>query len=145
MTTSSPYAALGAPVTGAARTGPVVVRVPARSGRDAPVRSGGRTRLTRRGRVLVVLAVAGLLLAAFSLGRVDSQAAVPGSGASDQGARPALTQTVVLPGETLWSIARDLAPDNDPREVVAQIRELNDLSGGLVAGQQLLLPAVSAG
>ena len=125
MRTSSQYAAFGAPVTGAGATRPAV----------------GRTRLTRRGRVLVVLAVAALLLAAFSLGRVDSRAAVPGGEAS----APALTQTVVLPGETLWSIARDLAPDNDPREVVAQIRELNDLSGGLVAGQQLLLPAVAAG
>lgn len=103
------------------------------------VEHAGTTRLTRRGRLVVVGLSAGLLLAAFSLGRVDSEAAVPTEGAS----APALTQTVVLPGETLWSIAEELAPDHDPREVVAAIRELNDLSGGLVAGQQLLLPAVA--
>ena len=113
-------------------------------GADATATSGGaaprRTRLTRRGRMVVVLGAAGLLLAAFSLGRVESQAAVPGDGP----ARPALEQTVVMPGDTLWSIAREVAPHNDPREVVAQIRELNDLSGGLVAGQQLLLPVAAA-
>lgn len=121
------YAEFGAPVG-------------ARSGLPAG-RTGGASgiRLTRRGRLVVVVLAAGLLLAAFSLGRVDSQAAVPG----ERGAEATLTQTVVMPGDTLWSIARDLAPDNDPREVVAAIRELNDLSGGLVAGQQLLLPAVA--
>ncbi len=116
----SQYAGFGAPV-------------------GSPVAPGvARSRLTRRGRLLVVLLSAGLLLAAFSLGRADSQAAVapPTDGA-------ALEQTVVMPGDTLWSIARDIAPDNDPREVIAQIRELNDLSGGLIAGQQLLLPTAA--
>lgn len=99
---------------------------------------GAGLRLTRRGRLVVVVLAAGLLLMAFSLGRVDSQAAVP----SERAPEPVLTQTVVVPGDTLWSIAEELAPDHDPREVVAAIREVNDLSGGLVAGQQLLLPAV---
>lgn len=99
---------------------------------------GAALRLTRRGRLVVVVLAAGLLLTAFSLGRVDSQAAVP----TERAPEPVLTQTVVMPGDTLWSIAEELAPDNDPREVVAAIREVNDLSGGLVAGQQLLLPAV---
>jgi hypothetical protein len=119
---------------------------PRYAGFDAPVRGAeasterpaARTRLTRRGRVLVVLLVSGLLLAAFSLGRADSQAATTGDAGSPAG--PELTQTVVMPGDTLWSIARELAPANDPREVIAQIRELNDLDGALVAGQQLLLP-----
>ena len=53
-----------------------------------------------------------------------------------------LEQTTVLPGDTLWAVARRLAPEHDPREVVDQIRELNDLtSTELQAGQQLLLPA----
>ncbi|MDP3712328.1 MAG: LysM domain-containing protein [Mycobacteriales bacterium] len=121
------YADFGAPV--GARTGLPARRLAGPAG----------TRLTRRGRLVVVVLAAGLLLAAFSLGRVDSQAAVP----SDRAAQAALTQTVVMPGDTLWSIAQDLAPDNDPREVVAAIRALNDLAGGLVAGQQLLLPAVA--
>jgi Tfp pilus assembly protein FimV len=92
-------------------------------------------RLTRRGRVLLVLLLAGLLLAAFSLGQQATQAAGPAS------AEPAVEQTTVQPGESLWSVAQRIAPDNDPREVIAQIRRLNDLqSVNLRVGQQLLLP-----
>lgn len=94
-----------------------------------------RTRLTRRGRVVLVLLGALLLLAAVSVGRAGSQAAT----AVDNG--PALQQTTVQPGETLWAVAQRIAPKNDPREVVAQIRRINHLqSAALLAGQQLLLP-----
>ncbi len=45
------------------------------------------------------------------------------------------------PGDSLWSVAQRIAPQNDPREVIAQIRRLNDLEGSeLQVGQQLLLP-----
>jgi len=45
-------------------------------------------------------------------------------------------------GDSLWSIAGDLAPaDADVRVMVATIRELNDLSGALIhAGDLLLVP-----
>lgn len=94
-------------------------------------------RLTRRGRTVLVLLLAGFLLAAFSLGQQDTQAA--GVGAGSGAAAPA--QTTVQPGESLWSVAQRIAPENDPREVIAQIRRLNDLeSSQLQIGQQLLLP-----
>ena len=94
-----------------------------------------RTRLTRRGRVVLVLLGALVLLAAVSVGRTGSQAAT----AVDNG--PALRQTTVQPGETLWAVAQRIAPKNDPREVVDQIRRINHLpTSGLQAGQQLLLP-----
>ena len=49
-------------------------------------------------------------------------------------------RVVVAPGETLWSIAERVAPDRDPRPVVAGIQRLNDLSTPDVhAGQTLLL------
>lgn len=103
-------------------------------------------RLTRRGRVLVLLVLIALLCAAFMVGRTASRAAEPaGPLAAVQGmaSSPITTRTVVDPGETLWSIARRIAPARDPREVVAQLRRLNDLAtGGLQAGQQLVLPAV---
>jgi LysM repeat protein len=84
--------------------------------------------------VLLVLAV-GLLLAAISVGRAGSQAAT----ATETG--PSLQQTTVQQGETLWAVAQRIAPDNDPREVVAQIRRINHLeSSSLRVGQQLLLP-----
>jgi hypothetical protein len=94
-------------------------------------------RLTRRGRVVVLLALITLLLAAFSLGRVGSQAAPKGKG----GATAQLSQTVVHPGESLWAVAHRVAPGHDPRAVVDQIADLNHLeSGALQPGQLLLIP-----
>jgi Na+-transporting methylmalonyl-CoA/oxaloacetate decarboxylase gamma subunit len=93
--------------------------------------------LTRRGRALVVLLLAAVLYAAFSLGRVVSEAA--DQSPAQRG--PAVAQTVVQSGESLWSVARRIAPEHDPREIVAQIRRMNDLQDSrLTVGQQLLLP-----
>ena len=96
-------------------------------------RRSAPARLTRRGRVVVVLLVlAALVLAGFTLGRVSSQAAGP--------ARPLPTVTVHA-GETLWQIASRVAPQADRRALVLQIEALNHLRDGrVVAGQQLRLP-----
>ena len=100
-----------------------------------------RTHLTRRGRLAILLVVAALLFAAFSLGRAASQASTAVDAASDSVATAPVEQITVLPGDTLWSVAKRIAPDNDPREVVAQIRDINDLSTSeLQVGQQLFLP-----
>ena len=98
--------------------------------------SGAGARLTRRGRVVVVLLVALLLTVGFSLGRVSSTAT------PDAGLRPPRPTVVVQPGETLWQIAQRAAPGADPRETVWRITELNDLGGNptVRAGQQLVLP-----
>ena len=96
--------------------------------------------LTRRGRALAVLLFAAVLLGAFSLGRTASEAAAPASPA----ATPAVELATVQPGDSLWSVARRVAPDNDPREVVERIRRLNDLtSADIEVGQQLLLPVAA--
>ena len=43
-------------------------------------------------------------------------------------------------GDSLWSIATEVAPDRDPRLEVAQLRQLNHLTGDTVSpGQQLRL------
>jgi hypothetical protein len=95
----------------------------------------GRLRVTRRGRLVLVLLAVALLFVGVSIGRAGSQAAT----VRETG--PALEQVTVQPGETLWGVAQRIAPDNDPREVVSQIRRLNNLHGStLQAGQQLLLP-----
>ena len=95
-----------------------------------------RVRITRRGRLLLTCLVAVGLFLLLSIGRAGSQAAT----VTQTG--PALTQTTVLPGETLWSVAGRIAPDNDRRAVVAQIRRINHLrTSSLRAGQQLLLPS----
>jgi Tfp pilus assembly protein FimV len=103
------------------------------AGRLAATPAASPARLTRRGRLVVVLTVLALLvLAGFTLGRVSSQAAGP--------SRPLPTVTVA-PGETIWQIAARVAPHSDRRAVVAQIEALNGLRGGrVVAGQQLRLP-----
>jgi Tfp pilus assembly protein FimV len=125
--TAIPSAGLRRPLRPAVRT----VRQPA--GRAA-ARGAGTVRLTARGRAVLVLALALLLFGAFSLGSVGAE------GSTD--AAPAVEVTTVLPGDTLWSVAKRIAPGQDPRPVVDQIVRLNDLSGaGLRAGQQLLLPA----
>ena len=94
-------------------------------------------RVTRRGRALLLLTLVAVLLAAFSLGRARSEAA-PVGGPNDSAV---VQQTTVQAGESLWTVARRIAPANDPREVIAQLRRLNDLSSSdLRVGQQLLLP-----
>jgi Tfp pilus assembly protein FimV len=90
-------------------------------------------RLTRRGRVLLLLLLVGAVLVAFSLGRTSADA-------GSTPPRPTRV-TVVQPGETLWAIAARVAPDTDPRRVVAHLSELNNLgSSPIVAGQRLVLP-----
>jgi hypothetical protein len=97
-----------------------------------PARS---VRLTRRGRLVVLCTLVTLLLAAFSLGRVGTQAAPRGS------ARSTLSHTVVQPGESLWAVANRIAPGHDPRAVIDQIADLNDLqTSELQAGQLLVVP-----
>jgi nucleoid-associated protein YgaU len=98
------------------------------AGRDArPV-----LRLTRRGRVVLLLILSALLLGAFSIGRVSSSAA---------GHRVAQRVVVVHPGDTLWSIAQHVAPGSDPREVVARIADANGLpTSDVRVGQQLVVP-----
>ncbi len=93
-------------------------------------------RLTRRGRVAVLGVLVLLLVASFTLGRVgDSQAA------TDAPAATTYSSTTVHSGETLWSVAKRVAPGQDPRALVQRIRELNSLpTASVQAGQQLLLP-----
>ncbi|GBC87873.1 hypothetical protein HRbin12_01891 [bacterium HR12] len=48
---------------------------------------------------------------------------------------------VVRAGDTLWSIAREIAPGADPRPIVDAIARANDVApGALVPGQVLLVP-----
>ncbi|MDP9824606.1 LysM peptidoglycan-binding domain-containing protein [Kineosporia succinea] len=97
-----------------------------------PLRLTRRGRLVVRGGVLllgVVAVVAGVLL----LTR-------PAEAGSAVGHVP-VSYHRVLPGETLWEIAGDVAPGTDRRDTVAEIIELNALPGAAVgAGQRIALP-----
>jgi LysM repeat protein len=102
-----------------------------------PNTTANHTRLTKRGRVLLLAALVAVLFGAFSLGRSVSEAAPPS-------AQPAQHLVTVQQGDSLWTLAQRVAPDNDPRDVVARIRDLNDLSSSsLTPGQQLVLPVAA--
>lgn len=48
---------------------------------------------------------------------------------------------VVQPGETLWSIAQQVAPRQDPRPLIQAIEQANDLTAAeLVPGLSLRVP-----
>jgi hypothetical protein len=94
----------------------------------------GRVRLTRRGRALARVLATVLVVAVFLL-------VAPGLARGDGPDRPAPRVTyVVQPGDSLWSIARRVAPGQDPRPVVDGLIEANDVRGGLQAGRELSIP-----
>lgn len=82
-----------------------------------------------------------ILLLLLALGAVVSLA-VTSSGAASSSAQVVPVQYVtVAPGDTLWSIAGQIAPDVDPRETVAEIVERNALAGSTIqAGQRIAVP-----
>ncbi len=111
-----------------------------REGRPA-AQSG--LRLTRRGRrVLAMFA----MLAAIAAATLIWTSAAGGAqtsrhdGQAGSGYR-GMTQIVVRPGQTLWSIAAAAEPSANPWSVVQQIVDANALSGAQVqAGQLLWVP-----
>ena len=116
--------------------------VPSHAPRSEPARgqsANAPLRLTRRGRVVVVVATA-LVLAALSLVIAGAAQATnyPGPARASQ---QSLAQVTVLPGQSLWSVAESADPGTDTRVVVQQIIELNRLTGNVVfAGQRLRVP-----
>ncbi len=96
--------------------------------------------LTRRGRLLLVgLPIALGVIALILLGAFLTSQARAGE------TSPSSTATVevsVVPGETLWDLAVQHAPERDPRDVVAEMVELNNLHSSLVqAGQRVSIPS----
>ncbi|WP_116082698.1 LysM peptidoglycan-binding domain-containing protein [Agromyces sp. PvR057] len=106
---------------------------------DAAVVVRSRLRLTRRGRaVFTVLAAIPIALLAASLVLGGGGAAADGEGARGT----SLAYLTVSDGESLWSIAESLAPNGDPRDLIAEIMRLNGLDDSVVQpGQRLALPA----
>lgn len=123
---------------GGRRTAPEMVAVPARRPRPMtcertyePGLHGSR--LTRRGKLVV--AVLWVVMAAAVVVMISRPAQVP---------VPAETKTVVVePGDTLWAVAEELAPEHDRRVTISQIVELNGLrsAGDIRPGDVLVVPA----
>ena len=106
-----------------------------------PRNPAGRTpvRLTRRGRVVIavaaVLVVTVLMLIATGAAQATNHSVPPRLAERD------LTQVVVRPGQSLWSVADSADPGADTRLVIQQIIELNGLNGNVVVvGQRLWVP-----
>jgi hypothetical protein len=96
-----------------------------------------RLRITARGRaVLLTLAAAPLVVAAVIAGLSGGNA-----NASLEDSSATFTYVTVAPGQSLWSIAEAIAPQADPREVVADIVSLNQLgSADVEAGERIAIP-----
>jgi Tfp pilus assembly protein FimV len=106
----------------------------------ASASSATRLRLTRRGRrVLAALAAFPVVVALC--------AAVIGGGAAlasrESGAPAGSFETItVAAGDSLWSIAQQVAPGADPRDVVDAIVHLNALDGvSVTPGERIAIPA----
>lgn len=93
-------------------------------------------RLTSRGRlVLVVLLFAALFAGGVLFGSTSTRAT------GEAGAPRDYEYLVVQPGQTLWGIAKEVAPQDDPRATIETIRRLNALpDAGIEAGQRIALP-----
>lgn len=98
---------------------------------------------TKRGKIMVIvnprrfvksvatLAIAGFAISGFIFGQVAS--------ATDTKADQVYYS--VHAGDTLWNIASELAPTQDPRDFITELVELNKLtSASVTPGQKLLIP-----
>jgi hypothetical protein len=97
-----------------------------------------RLRITRRGRtvltVLIAIVVA-VAAATFGLGAAGASAG------THSGSFSTFQYVTVDPGESLWQLAQSVAPTADPRDVIADILTLNNLSSAAVQpGQRLAIP-----
>jgi LysM repeat protein len=92
-------------------------------------------RLTRRGRLTLLLLFVGLAFALFTA--FGGQSAATG-----EAGEPVETTTVVVgEGDTLWGIASEVAGPGEVREMIHYIQELNALpSASLMLGQELAVP-----
>jgi hypothetical protein len=121
------------------RDAPRELLTPRRPQATRPQTANPPLRLTRRGRVVVVVAAA-LVLAALSL-VIASAALAASHPVSSRAAQQGLAQVAVRPGQSLWSVAENADPGADTRVVIQRIIDLNGLTGNVVfAGQRLWVP-----
>lgn len=114
---------------------------------SAPTRSSAaaapRLRLTARGRaVFGTLAAIPVVALALLVGPNVLGAQATGASAGTT----SFEYVSIAPGQSLWQLAEQIAPQADPREVVADILALNNLrSGDVQPGQEVAIPAQYAG
>jgi hypothetical protein len=111
------------------------------TGFTAPVVVGTRLRLTKRGRRALATLAAVPAIVALTFAVIGGSTAALAS--LEHGPSTAHFETVtVQTGDSLWSIAQEVAPHADPRDVVDAIVRLNVLESVTVsAGERLAIPA----
>lgn len=98
---------------------------------------GAKLRITARGQAVLVSFVAivlAVVVAFFTFGTAGANAATE-SGSNE------FTYVSIHAGETLWDVALELDPNADPRDLIAEIMQLNALdSSDVEVGQRIALP-----
>lgn len=98
-----------------------------------------RLRITARGRKVLAAVVAAPIVAVLGVAALSAGGSAVATGSSVTTEFDYLT---VQSGQSLWSIAESIAPQSDPRDVIAEIRSLNQLSTSSVQpGQRIAVPA----
>lgn len=106
------------------------------SAHPAP-RATPKLRITARGRAVLTGLVALPFVAIIGVLVLNGGGAV----ATGNSAR-ALESVTVMAGQSLWELAEELAPEEDPREVIADLVAVNTLvSAEVRPGQQLDIPS----
>lgn len=106
--------------------------------------SAGLTRRGRLARTLLVLSLSVVLGAGFAMkaGAGDALSAAKINGSSDSASvAKSYVVVTVASGETLWSLASQMADGGDVQALVADIASANSLKGvDVTAGQKLRIP-----
>jgi hypothetical protein len=97
-----------------------------------------RLRLTARGRAVLTTVIVAPLAAIALVVALNGG----GASASLEGGQQPFEYVTVQSGDTLWQLAQQVAPQVDPREVIEQFVQFNQLSSpDVYAGQELAIPA----
>jgi hypothetical protein len=93
--------------------------------------------ITVEARKFIRQAIVVAVVTASAIGFISGQAAT----ATSQAGKVSFEYVTVQSGQSLWSLASDLAPDQDPRDWIADVVSLNALTSAEVqAGQRIALP-----
>ncbi|CAN5541896.1 hypothetical protein BH10ACT4_BH10ACT4_14260 [soil metagenome] len=118
-------------------SGPTRITAQRTDGAPRTAAPTSRLRITRRGYALLTLVVAAPLVIAAVGFAVNGGGAAAGADASSV----VFEHVTVQPGESLWQLAGEIAPSSDPRDVVSDIVQLNQLNSAEVQpGQSLAVP-----
>lgn len=106
--------------------------------------SASRFRLTRRGRLVFRGLPVLTLVALVVLGALTFVFPAQAKSSSHQPSTPASQMVTVYHGDSLWTIAQQVAPEQDSRDVVDRMMRINDLTSTQVQpGQVLEVPLYS--